>query len=209
MTPELEAVYAELLERASRPPHDELSRRLRERFLERCGRFEPDHPAAAARESAAWEDAMVRGGLLRVLADELDDAGERAIAVALLHAQRGVFAFERVDAQLLALDLWSRAQFVVVPRDGIGRDVALAGVHYDSPPCQARVVASAEGVVVLPGAIFHPADARTAIEGALADARKRRLDTDQALDALLRMEHTWQTMSRVKVAYAYRADSMR
>jgi hypothetical protein len=209
MTPELDAVYAELLERGSRPPHDERSRRLRERFLERCGRFEPDHPAAAARESAAWEDAMVRGGLLGVLADELQDSAERAIAVALLHAQRGVFAFERVDGQLLALDLWSRAQFVVVPRDGIGRDVASAGVHYDSPPCQARVVATAEGVVVLPGAIFHPADARGAIEGALADARKRRLDTDQALDALLRMEHTWQTMSRVKVAYAYRADSMR
>jgi hypothetical protein len=209
MTPELDAVYAELLERASRPPHDELSRRLRERFLERCGRFEADHPAAAVRESAAWEDAMVRGGLLRVLAAELDDAGERSVAVALLRAQRGVFAFERVDGQLLALDLWSRAQFVVVARDGIGRDVASAGVHYDSPPCQARVVASAEGVVVLPGAIFHPADARAAIEAALADGRKRRLDTDQALDALLRMEHTWQTMSRVKVAYAYRADSMR
>ena len=209
MTPELDAVYAELLERASRPPHDEQSRHLRERFLERCGRFEPDHPAAAVRESAAWEDALVRGGLLHVLASELEDAAERAVAVALLHSQRGVFAFERVDGQLLAIDLWSRAQFIVVARDGIGRDVASAGVHYDSPPCQARVLATAEGVVVLPGAIFHPADARTAIEGALADARKRQLDTDQALDALLRMEHAWQTMSRVKVAYAYRADSMR
>ena len=209
MTPELDAVYAELLERASRPPHQENSRHLRERFLERCGRFEADHPAAAARESAAWEDAMVRGGLLRVLASELEDAAERAIAVALFHSQRGVFAFERVDGQLLAIDLWSRAQFIVVARDGIGRDVASAGVHYDSPPCQGRVLATAEGVVVLPGAIFHPADARNAIEGALADARKRQLDTDQALDALLRMEHAWQTMSRVKVAYAYRADSMR
>ena len=209
MTPELDAVYAELLQRASRPPHDALSRRLRDRFLERCGRFEPDHPAAAVRETAAWEDALVRGGLLRVLADELEDAAERAIAVALLRSQRGVFAFERVADQLLALDLWSGAQFVVVARDGIARDVAIAGVHYDSPPCQARVVATAEGVVVLPGAIFHPADARSAIEGALAGARKRQLDTDQALDALLRMEHTWQNMSRVKVAYAYRADSMR
>jgi hypothetical protein len=209
MTPELDAVYAELLERASRPPHDRASRSLRERFLERCGRFEPDHPAAAARDSAAWEDALVRGGLLHALAAELEDAAERAIAVALLHSQRGVFAFERLDDRLLAVDLWSRAQFIVVPRDGIGRDVATAGVHYDSPPCQARVVATAEGVAVLPGAIFHPADARGAIEGALADARKRRLDTDHALDALLRMEHTWQTMSRVKVAYAYRTNSMR
>jgi hypothetical protein len=209
MTPELDAVYAELLERASRPPHHDQSRRLRELFLERCGRFEPDHPAAAAREQAAWEDALVRGGLLSALASELEDPAERSIAVALLHSQRGVFVFERVDDQLLALDLWSRAQFVVVARDGIGRDVASAGVHYDSPPCQARVVASAEGVMVLPGAIFHPADARPAIERALADARKLKLATDQALDALLRMEHAWQTMSRVKVAYAYRADSMR
>ncbi len=209
MTPELDAVYDELVARASRPPHAERSRELRSGFLERCGRLSADHPAAAARETAAWEDALVRGGLLLELTSELEDAGERAIARAFLRSQRGVFVFERVDSLLLARDLWSRAEFVVSARDGVGRDVASAGVHDDSPPCQARVLATAEGAALLPGTVFHPADARAAIEQALLDARRRKLDTDRVLDALLRMEHAWQTMSRVKVAYAYRADAMR
>jgi hypothetical protein len=209
MTPELHAVYDELVARASRPPHAERSRELRALFLERCGRLDADHPAAAARETAAWEDAMVRGGLLLELAAGLDDAVERNIARTCSRSQRGVFVFERVDSQLLARDLWSRAEFVVAPRDAVGRDIASAGVHDDSPPCQARVLATIEGVALLPGTVFHPADARAAIEHALLDARRRGLETDRALDALLRMEHAWQTMSRGKVAYAYRPDAMR
>jgi hypothetical protein len=209
MTPELLAVYDELVARASRPPHAERSRELRARFLDRCGRLEADHPAAATREAAAWEDAMVRGGLLLELAAGLSDPAERDVARALARSQRGVFVFEHVDHKLLGRDLWSRAEFVLAPRDAVGKDIAYAGVHDDSPPCQARVLATVEGAALLPGTVFHPAGARAAMELALNDARARGLETDRALDALLRMEHAFQTMSRGKVAYAYRAEAMR
>jgi hypothetical protein len=204
VTPELDAVYAELLERASRAPHVERAQALRERFFERCGRFEADHPAAGSRDAAAWEDALVRGGLARLLGDDLSDPAEREVARSFARAQRGVFVFARESVDLVARDLWSGAQFLVLARDGVGRDVASAGLREDSPPCQARLLATPEGCALLPGHVFHPADARGALEELLRLALDAGLDADDVLDRCLYMEHTFQTMSRVKVAYAYR-----
>ena len=204
MTPELEAVWQELLERATRPPFAERARLLREAFAARCGRLEPDHPAAALRDAAAWEDAIVRGGLAREIAPELSDPAERATALDLERAQRGIFVFEEIEDQLIARDLWAGGEFLVLNRDSTGRELLAALRRSGTVICQARLVAQNPGCALLPGGVFHPEDARGAIEQILGAARGSRLATDDVLDGLLRMEHTFQTMSRAKIDYAYR-----
>jgi hypothetical protein len=205
VTPELNAVYDELLERAARL---ERARALRELFFERAGRVDPDHPTAAERDRAAWEDAIVAGGLAGELGAELDDPAERELARALAGAQRGLFVFESEASQVIASDLWSGAKFLIVRRDDVGRELARLGSDAGAPLCQARIAATREGAAVLPGAIFHPTDARSAVARTLAVARERGLATDAVLDALLRMEHAWRTLSRVKVGYAYRPEAL-
>lgn len=208
MTPILSAVYEELIERAARAPLSDRSQALRRAFFERSGRYEPDHPSAGSRDAAGWEDALVRGGLAQALAEGFEDVAERGIVLALARAHRGIFVFERLEDSIVARDLWSRAEFVVLPRDDVGRELSRGGLAADSPLCQARLLASPDGCAVLPGTIFHPADARDAIERVLAAARGEARDTDEVLDALLRMEHTWRTLSRVKVGYAYRPEAL-
>lgn len=208
MTPVLSAVYEELVERAARAPLAARSQALRQAFFERSGRYEPDHPSAGSREAAGWEDALVRGGLARELAAGLEDAAERGIALALSGAHRGIFVFGRVRDSIIARDLWSRAQFVMLARDDVARELSRGGKASDAPLCQARLLASPDGCAVLPGTVFHPADARDAIERILATARAEARGTDDVLDSLLRMEHTWRTLSRVKIAYAYRPEAL-
>jgi hypothetical protein len=63
-------------------------------------------------------------------------------------------------------------------------------------------------VALLPGAVFHPREATSAIPPVLDAARSRSLPTRDTLDALLRMERMLRSLSRVKAAYAYRADAL-
>lgn len=203
MTPFLRAVYDELLERAAAPPFLERAQALREEFADRCGRFEPDHPAAGSRDGAAWEDLLTRGGLAGSIADAMEDPSEAELARDFLRAQRGVFRFSQAGGELIAHDLWSGSEFFLLPKDDIGRDIATASERVATPVCQGRVLASVEGCAMLPGTVFHPPDAADAIGKALGVARQRYLGTDDALDALLRMEHKFQTYTRVRVDLAY------
>jgi hypothetical protein len=208
VTPVVQAVYSELLERACRPPHARRARGLREAFAERCGSFDVNDAIADAREGAAWESALVESGLASELALGLTDAAEREIALLLERAQRGVFVFARHGTALLAKDLWSNAEFIVAEQDLVGRELAQSDLERDSPICQARVMPTNEGCVLLPGVIFHPQDARPQIAMTLRVARERRLASDDVMDALLRMEHAFRTLSRVKVSFAYRPEAL-
>ena len=206
VTPHLQALYDEIVALAAKAPFEECSRRLRADFVRRCGKVDSDDPTAERREMAAWEDALVRGGLASEIAESFDDIASRRVARALASAVRGVFLFELVHGRLVARDLWSRAELLVVEGDRIGRELVVPGFEHGAPLCQARLLASLDGCVVLPGVLFHPAEALPALLGTLTVARERRLDTDGVLDALLRMEQRWRTLSRVKVRYAYRPE---
>ncbi len=208
MTPILSAVYDELVERAARAPLSDRSQALRQAFFDRSGRYDPDHPSAGSRDRAGWEDALVRGGLARELAGGFEDAAERGVALALSRAHRGIFVFDRLRESIIARDLWSRAEFMMLPRDDVARELSRGGQAADAPLCQARLLASPDGCAVLPGTVFHPADARDAIERILVTARAEARGTDDVLDSLLRMEHTWRTLSRVKIGYAYRPEAL-
>ena len=149
----------------------------------------------------------MHGRLALTIADGLDDASERELAESLLGAQRGVFCFERMDGALLAHDLWSGASFVMLDKDDVARELTAKPGH-DAPLCEGRMLATLDGCATLPGTIFHPADARDAIDRTLAAAREQGMSTDDALDALLRMDHKFRTYTRVKVDFAYRPDAL-
>lgn len=206
MTPVLWAVYDELVERAAAPPVEPRARAWTLEFLERTGHFPSDHACAQYRLAAAWEDALCRGGFARELLPSLTDAAEKSLALLLTRAHRGIFQFDFVAGHQTVHDLWSGASFLLVARDDIGREVPgdnLGGI------CQGRVVAAADGCAILPGVVFHSADATGDIHRVLQVAAERQLDTDSICDALLRMDHALRTLSRVRASYAYRPEALK
>ncbi len=207
MTPFLNAVYEELVARAASERYEARVRALRTAFDVRCGRFEPDHPEAGARDRAAWEDHLVAGGLAVELAELLDDPSERELARDLARSQRGVFELSAEDGVLLARDLWGAGVFVILGKDDVGRELTL-GAGRDSPLCQGRLLGTLDGCAMLPGTVFHPADARDAVARVLDAARARGLSRDAALDAVLRMQHRFHTYTRVRVDLAYRTEAL-
>jgi hypothetical protein len=206
VTPAIRAVYDELLERATTGEWRDRAVDMREHFYDRSGRFELDHPAREARERAAWDWVIVRGGAAEALADDLNDPAERALAQCLGRAQRGLFLFHGAGRTVIARDLWGGAEFLLASDDDLARALS-EQKRTDPAPCDVYVAATAEGATVLPGHLFHPAEARPLIEATLEAGRDRSLAMSHVLDSLLRMEHALRTLSRVSVRYAYRPGS--
>jgi hypothetical protein len=77
-------------------------------------------------------------------------------------------------------------------------------------PFDGRVVAGGAPIVsaLLPGAVYHPEDAKEPIRRVLEVARARGFGPMETLDALLRMELSLRSLSRVKASYAYRAEAL-
>jgi hypothetical protein len=175
---------------------------MRAGFEARTGPFLPEDSWFEERSRAFWCDALTEGRFGREVSVQLVE-DERAWLGPLERAHRGLF---RAEASLL-VDVWSGAELVVTTMDGASRAEldAASGQLFD-----ARVVAADPPYVValLPGAVFHPRDATAAIPPVLAAARARSLPTTAVLDALLRMERTLRSLSRVKPAYAYRVETL-
>jgi hypothetical protein len=207
VTPALSAVYDELLARASEPPVEARARALREAFWRRtsilppAGESEPED-----RMLAAWDDALTSGGLAAELAPGFQDAAERALARVLPRAHRGVFHLQRAGGQMLAVDLISGASFILLPRDDVARGIAAS--EDDAPLFEAHVVAATDGCATLPGVIYHPPDATSLIEQIVRTGRQRGMPRGSLCDALLRMQHTFYNLSRVKISYAYKVEAL-
>lgn len=205
MTPVLSAVYDELVARALRSPNSFEFEVWVKRFLERTGSFPPDHPDSPRRLDAAREDALCRGGWAAQLAAELSDPAEQAMAALLPRAHRGAFLFEPVGPHHVVRDIISGAAFALVPRDSVGREILNDN---EGAVCVARLVGGADGCAVLPGVVFHRADATPHIREVTEQALARGMAGDDICDALLRMDHAMQTLSRVRPGFAYRADAL-
>ncbi|HKQ71529.1 MAG TPA: hypothetical protein VJT73_19425 [Polyangiaceae bacterium] len=207
MTPALSAVYDELLARAFRPPTQARAGALRDAFLKRTssstrgGPLEPED-----RLRAAWDDALTTGGLAAELAGGLEDPGERALARVLSRAHRSVFRMTLAGERSIACDLLSGAEFVLLARDDIGREVP--SPTGEAPLFDARIVAASDGCAILPGIVFHPPDATPLIEEILRAGRARGMPGSELCDALLRMHHTFRNLSRVKIGYAYKIEAL-
>jgi hypothetical protein len=181
---------------------------LRAAFETRTGAFTPDDAWFEARSRAFWDDAITRGSFGREVEATLE-APAREWIPRLERAHRGLFVVDgRLQSARILRDLWSGASFRVDDVDA-GSSDALAVA---SAPFDARLVGSlAEGVLhvgMLPGAVFHSEEAIEPIAKVLEAARARGLETDDALDALLRMERSLRALTRMKAAYAYRPEGL-
>jgi hypothetical protein len=178
---------------------------MRARFEGRTGAFAPEDAWFEERSRAFWCDAVTSGRFGAEVADALD-AADAAWLGPLGRAHRGLFRVGGDHGELL-VDTWSGAELAVTTMDEASRAEldASAGQLFD-----ARVVGAMEPYVValLPGAVFHARDATAVLPAVLAAARAQGLATGSTLDALLRMQRTLRSLSRVKPAYAYRAEAL-
>jgi hypothetical protein len=209
VTPALSAVYDELLERASAPPLGERADALRKAFFTRTqGSVAAQSPVPEVRIKASWDDALTTGGLAATLGGDLEDPAERALARAISRAHRSLFRLVLDHGKRLAEDLLSGASFLILPRDDMGRAAFGGEEEGEDPLFEARIVAASDGCATLPGIVFHPADATPHVYAIVAAARARGMSPGSICDALLRMEHTFTTLSRVKIAFAYRLEAL-
>jgi hypothetical protein len=180
---------------------------LRASWEERTGAFSPEDPWFEERSRGFWDDAVTTQRFGRDVADELQEV-ERAWLGPLERAHRGLFrvAVSAADRDVLE-DVWSGAELVVSTMDEASRAEldASSGQLFD-----ARVVGAGDPLTValLPGAVFHSRDATEHVAPVLAAARARGMSTGDTLDALLRMQRALRSLSRVKPAYAYRAEAL-
>ncbi len=199
--------YEEALRIAARPEQAAVVAEMHAIFEGRTGHFGPDDAWFEARSRAFWDDALTRQGFAERVAPEMP-AGARAWRFGTAH--RGLFHVVRDsrtgEAPLLLADVWSGAELVVDEVDPASRDA----IHAAVAPFDGRVVARETplSLGLLPGAVFHPAEALLAMGLVLDAGKKGKLATHDFLDALLRMERALRTLSRVKPAYAYRPEAL-
>ncbi|MBX3219247.1 MAG: hypothetical protein KF795_01935 [Labilithrix sp.] len=186
--------------------------RMRLAFQRRTGAFDAEDPWFEARAGAFWDDALATQGFAALAAAKLDGDPRaprtiRAIAAAFARAHRGLFLVEEVDDRgAYLVDVWSGAELLVRHLD---ETQALTLEHAEGA-MDARVTAGAAGsdLFLLPGAYHHPADALEPATRVLIAAQDRGMSTQDALDALLRMELVLRSSSRVKAAFAYRVEGL-
>jgi hypothetical protein len=197
---------AHIVQLGGGPARAERVATLRASWEERTGPFSPEDPWFEERSRGFWDDAVTTQRFGRDVADELQDA-ERAWLGPLERAYRGLFRVSAEDRDVLE-DVWSGAELVVSAMDEASRAEldASSGQLFD-----ARVVGAEEPsveVALLPGAVFHPRHATEHVAPVLEAARARGMSTGDTLDALLRMQRALRSLSRVKPAYAYRAEAL-
>lgn len=181
---------------------------MRQEFQIRTGAFGPEDPWFETRARAFWDDALTTQGFARLAAED-GNLGEdvRAFAACASRAHRGFFLVEEVDERGACLvDAWSGAELLVRHID----DSQALTLEHAEGGMDARVTAGPSGteLYLLPGAYHHPADALEPAIEVLAAAQDRGMQTQQVLDALLRMELVFRSSSRVKAAFAYRVESL-
>jgi hypothetical protein len=178
---------------------------MRRTFAERTGAFGPEDAWFEARSRGFWDDAVTRQGFAELVLEELPEAA-RPWAKVLRRAHRGLFYASRTMGRWLLRDIWGGAEFLIDDID----DAMRSSLSAPAGPFDGRLAALGDPIRVgiLPGALFHPEDAAEAIEKLLEVAQGRAMQTDDVLDALLRMELSLRSMSRVKPAYAYREQAL-
>jgi hypothetical protein len=203
-----ESVFERLVAKvgAAIPPPE--MARLHAAFEQRTGAFGPDDPWFESRSRAFWDDVMTRqpGSTAPIL--EGAEGGEEPWALALRRSHRGLFLSRTDHGALVLSDILSGAELLVHEVDEASRD-SLAS---NESVFDGTVVALSSGesgrLALLPGSIFHLEGAEEAIAHVIAAARARGIANGALQDALLRMELSLRTLSRVKPSYAYRPEAL-
>lgn len=187
------------------------SRALREdaraAFEARTGAFRPEDPWFEARSRAFIDDALAQKHVLAGLEPRLR-AEARAWIAPFARAHRGLFSVEGDDGNAVVVrDIFSGVELYVTDLDE-STTIALDAARglFD-----ARLVGK-DGVTpcmgVLPGLVFHAEESTPHIEEVIVAAKAMGLRAGAALDALLRMEHKYRSLARMKPAYAYKKESL-
>ncbi len=200
--------YDALLAMGADSHHAARREEMRRAFEARTGAFGPDDPWFEARSRAFWDDALTTQGFAReaarALAEELVPWG-----LAFGRAHRGLFerfvdrAVAVPSGSVLLRDVYTGAELMVEIDSAIADALRVASGLMD-----ARVVGHDGRVGMLSGVLFHQAEATPPIKGVIARAKERGMEVGPALDALMRMELRLRSLSRVKVAYAYRPEML-
>jgi hypothetical protein len=198
-------VYDRVVAIGGTPPFAARVVEMRRAFEARTGAFGAQDRWFESRSRAFWDDALTRQGFARDVSKELPREASAWID-SFARAHRGIFSATERDGRWVLEDRWSGVEIVVDEADDSSREA----LHAASGLFDARIVAIDEPLTVamLPGAVFHAEEATSAIEGVLEAARALGRATDDVLDALLRMDRSFQSLSRVKAAYAYRPQSL-
>jgi hypothetical protein len=185
--------------------HKDHALEMRRTFAERTGAFGPEDPWFEARSRGFWDDAVTRQGFAELVLEELPEPAHPWAKV-LRRAHRGLFYASMTMGRWLLRDIWSGAEFMIDDID----DAMRSSLSAPAGPFDGRLAALGDPVRVgiLPGALFHPEDAAESIEKLLEVAQERAMQTHDVLDALLRMELSLRSMSRVKPGYAYREQAL-
>lgn len=214
MTPSLAKVYEALVARAADFSFEGIVAVVRERFCTRVGAFTPADPWFEERSAALWDRVLCEVELHARLTHERRSSfspEELAVLAALLRAQRGLFeasclAHGEVDLTCLV----TGAAFRLSKADDAARSLARAGEDGAalSGLLDAHVVATPEGVALLPGMLVHAPEAHEPILACLARARALSLAPIDVLDGLLAMRHRLGARSRMKPHQVYRPEAL-
>jgi len=203
------AAYEELLLLGARASFAADVASMRKTFEARTGAFGPEDVWFEARGQAFWDDVLTTQHFGSRTEAELGEEA-KMWARRFERAQRGLFRATHDRGSFVLEDLWGGAEFSIdPPAPSLASALeAACGDGGEEQLFDGRLVGQADpfSVMLLPGAVFHRAEAREAIVSVVASAKARALLRDDALDALLRMDRKLQSHARVKASYAYRAE---
>ena len=151
---------------------------------------------------ASFEDgAIARAHARRVGAHE----AERSAIDAITRAERSVYRVERSERGLVCESLFG-ARYRIAP-DGVAAHFE-GGERFDG-----RIVALDGALVIMPGALFHPAETHAAIDALHAEIGKRGLppgapSQEAIADALLRMRMRFDRFMSIQARHVYRYDAI-
>lgn len=182
--------------------------RARAEFAARTGSFEPDDAWFEERTRAAFDFALVdwgepRGVLLQAWAARAPAQDARA-ARALGRSIRGLFRVERLaeEPSVRLIELLGGASVV------LGAESSLVSRLRDGDVFDGRVLLFDGAVRVLPGMVFHPAEAAAAMTEILAAARAAGRTDPRILDGLLRMRMRFDRFTGMHARHVYRWDAI-
>ena len=200
---------ADVVERMAREANPSTVARARVAFEAATGPFASGDAWYEERIGAFFDFALASfegGALARAFATRGDVAdGERALAVAVTRAERSLFRVERTDSGLVCESLFG-ARYRI-PATGVAARL-LGGERVDG-----RLVATDEAFELMPGALFHPAEAHDAIDAIVLELRAKGAPPtagSQAAvaDALLRMRMRFDRVTSMHARHVYRYDAI-
>lgn len=191
MTPSLAAVHEQLVAAAAAPDLEPIVAEIRARFVERVGPFTPTDPWFEERSAALWDRVLCDPRVAAHLGDER-----------LARAQRGLYEVHPVGRTVDLVCVVRGAAFRLAAADDSARSMSLGG---GGGWIDGHVVASTEGVSLLPGFLVHDAEATEPMRALI----KTEMEFVDLLDALLAMRHQLAARSRMRAKQVYRAESLR